>query len=181
MKFISIDSSLRNTGIAVGSYNEGKISVEHIFLNKTEKSKEKTVRASSDTVSRCRETYNFVQGLIKEHNPQVVFVETPSGSQNSSAMKSYGTTCMLIASINPPPIEVTPIEVKLATVGKKTASKQDMIDWAYNLHSNIEWLFKTQKGKKSLVADNEHLADAIAIAYSGIETNEFKRLINLVK
>lgn len=177
IKFISIDSSLANTGIAVGTIDSEKnIKVDSIHLHVTEKSKHKQVRASSDTIYRCRSTWNFITDIIKKENPSVIFMETPSGSQSSSGMKSYGATCQLIASLNPSPIEVTPTEVKVASVGNKTASKVDMINWAYNLYPGLNWLWHANK----LQAKNEHMADAIAILYAGISTQEFERIIKII-
>ena len=173
IKFLSIDSSLANTGIAVGTTDGNKTDIEYIGLITTEKDKSKKIRASSDTISRCKKTYYTVHSIIDNYKPDVVFIETPSGSQNSSAMKSYGSTCMLIASIRPNPIQVTPNEVKEASVGKKTASKKEMIDWAYNLYPNVAW-DKNKDG--SLKNKNEHMADAIAITYAGIKTEDFGRV-----
>lgn len=172
MRFIAIDSSMANTGIALGIIIDGRIIVGEIDLVETEKSKSKTVRASSDTIDRCRKTYGFIQDAIEEFKPSVIFAETPSGSQSSSAMKSYGITCQLIAALSPTPIEVTPIEVKKAVAGKKTVSKRDMIDWASNLYPELQWKWN---GKR-LQNKNEHMADAIAIAYAGVKTPEFLRL-----
>lgn len=176
MRYISIDSSLAHTGIAVGSIINGVISVDEIVLNDTEKSKHKQVRASSDTIARCKQTYDFINDKIKEIRPDVIFVETPSGSQSASGMKSYGATCQLIATLHPQPIEVTPIEVKVATVGTKTASKREMIDWAYKKYPSLGWFWYQNK----LQDKNEHMADAIAITYAGIKTGEFTRLQNII-
>lgn len=180
IKFLSVDSSLRNTGIAVGHYKKGEITIEHILLNQTEKEKNKKIRVSSDTVNRCRSNYDFVHEAIEEYKPQVVFVETPSGSQSSSAMKSYGATCQLIASIKPIPIEVTPIEAKMDSVGKKTASKREIIEWAHNKYPNIQWLTRKVKGEITLIDKNEHMADAIAIAYAAVKTPLFSNLLKLI-
>ena len=173
MKFVSIDSSLANTGIAVGNVGlNGVIRIDYIKLHSTSKSKHKQVRASSDAIQRCRSTWQVIQNVMKIEEPNVVFMETPSGSQSSAGMKSYGATCQLIASIEPAPIEVTPTEVKVASVGTKTASKTEMINWANNLYPNIEWFWHAGK----LQAKNEHMADAIAIAYAATKTQEFERL-----
>jgi Holliday junction resolvasome RuvABC endonuclease subunit len=171
---LAIDSSLRNTGVAVGTYNKEtkEVKISEINLIETSKTTEKSVRASSDTISRNKETYDFVHGLINKHKPKIIFVETPSGSQNSSAMKSYGSTCMLIASLNPTPFEVTPIEVKELSVGSKTASKKEMIDYAHSLYPNLNW-DKNKDG--SLKNKNEHMADAISIAVAGVKTKFFKQ------
>jgi len=173
MRFVSIDSSLANTGIAVGNVGPtGVITIDYIKLHSTSKSKHKQIRASSDAIQRCRSTWQFIKEIINSEKPNVVFMETPSGSQSSAGMKSYGATCQLIASIEPAPIEVTPIEVKVGSVGVKTASKTDMINWAYKLYPNVEWFWHA--GKKQ--AKNEHMADAIAIAYAATKTQEFERL-----
>lgn len=174
MKFVSIDSSLAHTGLAIGTITpENNILVEELLLVETEKTKNKQVRASSDTIIRCRTTYEFVKSVLEKYKPQIVFVETPSGSQTASGMKSYGTTCQLIAVLEPQPIEVQPLEVKMASVGKKTASKEEIINWAYALYPNTPG-WKWHGGK--LQGKNEHVADAIAIAHAGIKTSEFKRL-----
>ena len=178
MKYLSIDSSLAHTGIAVGEIlPDGTFTVETIDLWETEKTKNKQVRASSDTVARCRETFMYLQAWIRNIKPAIIFVETPSGSQSASGMKSYGATCQLIASLQPEPIEVTPTEVKIAALRNKTASKRDMINWAYNKYPELKGWEWNNKGV--LQDKNEHMADAIAIVHAGVQTPEFKKLNHL--
>lgn len=173
MKFVAIDSSLANTGVATGIIDQnGKPIVKSLKLVETKKTKNKQVRASTDTIDRCRQTYKFVDEILKEERPHVIFVETPSGSQSSSGMKSYGATCQLIASLTPAPIELSPTEVKVLTVGNKTASKADMIEWAHKLYPNLEWHWHAGK----LQNKNEHLADAVAIVHAGVKTAQFEQL-----
>jgi len=173
IKFVSIDSSLSNTGVAIGSIDSsGKPTVHRLALVETDKTKNKQVRASTDTIDRCRQTFKFVDQILKEEKPHVIFVETPQGSQSSAGMKSYGATCQLIASMVPAPIELTPMEVKVLTVGIKTASKLEIINWAHALYPNLEWFMN--KGK--LQNKNEHLADAIAIVHAGVKTAQFEQL-----
>lgn len=173
MKFLSIDSSLANTGIAIGEIDQdGNILVKTIALHETKKSKNKQVRASSDTIDRCSGTFAFVYKAIREWCPDIIFAETPSGSQSAAGMKSYGATCQLLASLTPLPIQVTPEEVKKAATGKKTASKADMIAWAVSLYPQLNWTMH----RGNLANKNEHVADAIAVAYAGIRTNQFRQL-----
>jgi Holliday junction resolvasome RuvABC endonuclease subunit len=177
MRFVAIDSSLSNTGIAIGTITEdGSIQVEKIQLCETEKTKHKQVRASSDTIDRCRKTHRFIHKILDAEMPDIVFVETPSGSQSSAGMKSYGATCALIASVEPDPIEVTPVEVKVAFTGSKEASKVSIINKAVGLYPQLEWYYHAGK----LQAKNEHCADAIAIAYAAVQTSEFARLKNII-
>jgi Holliday junction resolvasome RuvABC endonuclease subunit len=177
MKFLAIDSSLAHTGVAVGKIINDSLYIEGIYLCETEKTKNKQVRASSDTIERCRQTHKFVHDLIKTHKPDVIFVETPSGSQSAAGMKSYGTTCQLIAGLYPESIEVTPQETKVASVNDKTASKRAIIDWAYDKYPLLSWIYD---GKK-LQNKNEHMADAIAIAHAAVKTVQFGRIVNFIK
>lgn len=174
MKFISIDTSLRYTGIAIGNIDtENNISVSNIVLTETKKTENKQVRASSDTIERCRQTHLFVHDILEKEKPDVIFVETPTGSQSANGMKSYGAVCALIASIiTPPPIEVTPIEVKVAYMNDKTASKEAIINKAAANHPELNWFYHAGK----LQNKNEHMADAIAIVHAGIKTNQFKQI-----
>jgi Holliday junction resolvasome RuvABC endonuclease subunit len=159
IKFLAVDSSLTNTGIAWGEIDGDKINVKGISLNTTEKSKHKQVRASSDTIARCKQSYNFLQKMTEYVKPQVVFAETPTGSQGANSMKSYGATCQLIATLKPEAIEVTPNEVKMASVGSKTASKKDMIAWAAKACPNLSGWDKNKNG--TFKNKNEHMADAV--------------------
>ena len=183
MRFVSIDPSLTHTGIVWGEIKDNKIHTDGMMLLETEKTKNKQVRASSDTIDRCRYTYNNLMNLINNIQPQVIFVETPSGSQSSDGMKSYGAVCQLIATLNPIPIEVTPTEVKMATVGNKTASKLDMIKWAYD-RFEINW-FRSTKGFKMhdgeiLAHKNEHIADACCIAVAGMQTRQYNQIAHII-
>ena len=176
IRYMAIDPSMSNTAIVYGYIQDGIISCEGYKLLETEKTKNKQIRASSDTISRCKILHNGIQNSIKEWEPRVIFVETPSGSQSAVSMKGYGICCALIATMNPAPIQVTPHEVKMGSVGKKTASKKEMIDWASEKYPNLVWLYYGGK----LQAKNEHLADAIATAHAGILTNDYERLITLI-
>jgi Holliday junction resolvasome RuvABC endonuclease subunit len=179
MKFLSIDSSLANTGAAIGIIEKDKsVTVKGISLHETKKTSNKQIRASSDTIQRGRSTFKFILAAIQYWQPDFIFVETPSGSQSSAGMKSYGMTCQLIAGLDPKPIEVTPDEVKKASVGNKTASKKEMMEWAYNLFPDLEWDMNKSTGQ--LKNKNEHMADAIAIVYAGIKTDDFVRVFEII-
>jgi len=57
IRFISIDSSLANTGIATGYIDEkDEINVETISLHEKKKDNSKKVRASSNTIARGQST-----------------------------------------------------------------------------------------------------------------------------
>jgi len=185
---LSIDPSLRFTALYCSEYNNGKLVYKDDFLIETEKTKHKTVRAVSDTIKRCNQIITDINNFNEKNKPDIIFVETPTGSQSANGMKSYGIVCMLIAALKPSPIELTPTEVKKSTVGNKNATKAEMIKWSYNIEPNANWIVSNTKNKmnvknnnnKFLTNKNEHLADAIAVAYTGIKSKDFNTLINLV-
>jgi Holliday junction resolvasome RuvABC endonuclease subunit len=180
MKILSIDPSMSHTALVLFELDVATMDAKVIWsttLN-TEKTKSKQVRASSDLIGRCRELYEPTKYYIKIHQPDLIFAETPSGSQSAAGMKSYGVSCFLLATLTPNPIEVTPIEVKKATVGSKTASKADMIAWAFYKHPELEW--KLDKTGKPQVTTEEHKADAVAVFYAGIKTADFSRALSML-
>lgn len=191
MRYISIDSSLSHTGWAVGTItdkiglnNGSEITVDAIGLITTEsETKKLNVRASSDTVRRCRKTASELSNVMDMYKPDIIFAEIPTGSQSANGMKSYGATCQLIAFMRPDPIEISPTEAKTAATNNKTASKEEIIKWAYNKYPNLEWHISPRgidiDGVK-LARDNEHMADAIAIAHAGIKTPEYSRLKSII-
>ena len=77
--------------------------------------------------------------------------------------------------LNKPLIEVTPTEAKKASVGRATATKDEIIDWAFKKYPNLNWLKSAQSKRPSKLTDaNEHLADAIAVGHAGVKTSEFR-------
>lgn len=92
-------------------------------------------------------------------------------------MASYGICVGILGAIREsgiPFFEVTPTEVKLASVGSKTASKSDMINWAIKHHPEAGW----PMSRGSVVAGKaEHMADAIATIYAGIKTQPFQQIL----
>ena len=175
MRIVTIDPSMRHTALVAFDLDvETGVAIvcDSITIN-TEKTTDKRVRASSDLISSCRDLYNGARRFIQEHAPVLIFAETPSGSQSASGMKSYGVSCFLLGTIVPSPIEVTPIEVKKASVGEKTASKKEMIAWAFKKHPELNW----KMGADGLpqVTTEEHKADAVAVLYAGMKTAEYSR------
>lgn len=182
IKVVGIDPSLRNVGIAHGEVDLDtfKIDISRVSLSCTEKSKKKGLRVSSDDFDRARAHYgNILMGCTGK---SFAMVEMPIGSQSASGMKSYGVSIGLVACLPIPVTQVTPEDVKLASIGSKTASKQDVIDWAHGLYPNAEgWLTKKVKGVISLTAANEHIADAIAAIHAGVKSDEFQQAVRAAR
>lgn len=186
-----VDPGMKNMGIAraslllvpaVSGYKVHCIRVDSLELIQTEKLKTKVVRQNSDDLRRAIE---LNRALIPLNDCRVVFAEIPTGAQSARAAFSFGMAVGTIASILAPVIQVQPSETKLATVGTKTASKEEMIEWAIETYPDLPWQRVTRASKHFEVgdphADNEHLADACAIIHAGVKTNEFLRLVAMMR
>ena len=115
----------------------------------------------------------------------VIFAEVPIGSQSSRAMASYGVCIGVLGALkalNYPVIQVTPNEVKVRTTGSKTASKEEMINWVLTQHPHINFPTKKYKGTDQIIYSKaEHMADAVASIYAGLDTPEFKSYLNQIQ
>lgn len=175
MRIVTIDPSMRHTALVAFDLNveTGVATVCDSITINTEKTTDKRVRASSDLIASCRDLHKGAMAFIQKHSPVLIFAETPSGSQSASGMKSYGISCFLLGTITPSPIEVTPIEVKKASVGEKTASKKEMIAWAFKKHPELDW--KLDRSGVPQATTEEHKADAVAVLYAGMKTADYSR------
>lgn len=180
IKFAALDGSLTNFGIARLTYDTltGALEVTDLKLVKTEKSTQKSVRVSSDRLRRSREIAEVLRSELAD--AAVIFAEVPTGAQSSDAAFAFGIVVGLYASIPNPLVEVSPSETKMAAVGTKTASKQEMINWAVEKFPDANWRTVKRAGQLQPTLDNEHLADAVAIAHAGICTPQFKQMISML-
>ena len=115
---------------------------------------------------------------------QAIFVEVPHGSQSARAMASYGVCIGVLGALRAmgiPFFEVNATEVKMAAVGNKTATKDEMIAWARLVHPEAPWPTYTQKGVEYVSeAKAEHMADATAAIYAGVRTPAFQQLLPIL-
>lgn len=184
IRVVGMDPSLRNWGLAIGTYYlpTGRIHIEELDLINPVLPTGKQVRQNSLDLHSAdqlyRKAYQAAQGA------QAVFVEVPVGSQSSRAMASYGICVGVLGAIRVgrvPLYEVTPTEVKLAGPGSKTATKQQMIDWATKAHPEAHWPTYRRKGVDAISeAQAEHMADAVAAIHAGIATQQFQQQLALL-
>jgi len=172
IRVVGVDVAFANFGMAKAIIlSSNCVAVTDLKLLTTEALNKKTVRRSSDDLRRAQELITpFTTYCLQA---DVVFAEVPHGSQQARSSWTLGISIGVLASCPRNIIQVSALEVKMATVGKKTASKEEMIEWAVAHHPDAPWLVR--KGK--LLAANEHLADAVAAIYAGMETDEFKRMM----
>lgn len=184
IRVAGVDPALSHMGIAIGTLDaiskEIKITAMRTVI--TDRRVNKVVRQNSDDLRRAQQLHKAMQALA---GCTVVFSEVPSGAQSARAALSFGVAVGILASCPVPLIQVQPFETKMATVGTKTASKEEMIEWAHETYPHLPWLRyerKTAKHEKgSLHDENEHMADACAVIHAGVQTDEFDRLMSMWK
>jgi Holliday junction resolvasome RuvABC endonuclease subunit len=110
--------------------------------------------------------------------------EVPMGAQSARAALAFGMVIGMLANLPVPLIQVSPLEVKMAAVGHRQAAKEEMIAWAVEKYPAAAWRLQDKNGAKhkkgDLKADNEHLADAIAVAEAGLLTDQFKQAVAML-
>jgi Holliday junction resolvasome RuvABC endonuclease subunit len=183
IKIVGIDPSLRNTGLAVATYNmeTGDLKVEKIGLVQTENETGKTVRKSSDDYRAAGVLIRGINAFVKLHGAAFVVAEIPSGGQDARSAFAFGLCCGVLAAVPVPLIQVSPREVKMAAVGSPTATKGQMISWAMDLWPEAGWHMRKLKGAMVPVADNEHPADACAAIVAGTQTAQFAQALALME
>lgn len=181
LKFVGCDPSLRNWGLAAGTFDleTKKLTIDKLDLTCPELSKGKQVRQNSLDLESAHQLYKGVIAITE--GAHAVFVEVPIGSQSARAMASYGICVGVLGALRAngiPFFEVTPNEVKLAGPGDKTATKKQMIEWAMAKHPEANWPIYKRRGINLVSeAQAEHQADAIATIYAGISCNAFQQLL----
>jgi Holliday junction resolvasome RuvABC endonuclease subunit len=183
IRIIGIDPALRNTGLAIADYDlvTGKLRITHVELAKTDKGKEgKVVRKSSDDLSRARIIVEEIRRVVLIHKPNIAVAEVPGGCQSARGAFSNGICCGVLASLTLPLIEVSPMEVKIASTGNKNASKDAIIQWAVASWPDAGWKTRKVKGEVSLLLENEHMADACAAVAAGLLTAQFSQAVAMM-
>lgn len=186
INILGIDPAICNTGLAIGRYNldTGELDIKRVSLVQTENAAGKTVRKASDDYRRARAMLFGICRFIKEHGATFAVAEVPTGTQSARGAMSNGICCGVLAGVPLPLIEVSPTEVKLASAGKKTATKDEIIAWAVKRWPDAGWMRHERNGatykKGDLMKDNEHMADACAAIAAGIETTQFAQAIALM-
>ena len=185
LNVLGMDPSFSNWGFAAAKYciETKELKVLRLHIATTAKTKVKNSRVSTDDLARATVLSKAAHNWIEDAH--VAFVEVPHGSQSARAMASYGVCIGVLAGLratNHPFIQVSELEVKLATIGKKTASKDEIIKRASTLYPKLNWPTTTRKGKVSLTSQKcEHMADAIGAIEAGLLTDDFAQLLALRK
>lgn len=188
LKIIGLDPSLSNFGIAKATLDleTMEVTVNDLIVIQTDPEKDKkmrkVVRKNSEDLERAKLLHKGAMDAIEGH--WMAFAEVPVGSQSSRAMASYGVCIGVLAAVarSMPMIQVTPIEVKMAGFGTKTATKDEMICAMMRKYPDAPWPTKNVKGVETPIAGKcEHMADALGAIEAGMATEEFRQMISMYK
>jgi len=177
---IGFDPSLRNWGAAKAKLDleTGVLSTPVLHLIQTgEEPKSKQVRMNSYDLQAAMELSSGVFSLVQ--NTKFIFVEVPHGSQSAASMKGYGICIGILGALKStgiPIIEVSESESKKIFCNKRTATKEEMINQAFQHYPDANW--PKHAGKIS-ATKAEHMADAIAAIHAGVQTPLFLNLLKL--
>ncbi len=185
MRVVGFDPSLRNWGVSRGILTLGDelvLTIDELSVIKTDSEKHKQVRQNSMDLEAAE---LLSKGAMEAaQGAQAIFVEVPVSSQSARAALSCGVCIGVLGALRAmgiPFFEVSPNEVKMITVGKRTASKIEMIEWAMAKHPSAPWPMQTKKGITTVVEGTaEHMADATAAIYAGIASKPFKQMLPLL-
>lgn len=184
IRVVGMDPSMRNWGISKGVLVPGVgISISEVSVLQPVLPKGKQVRQNS---SDLESAYQLCLGALKAaEGAQAIFIEVPHGSQSARAMASYGVCVGVLGALRAtgiPFFEVTATEVKLASHGSRTATKEQMIAWAMKTHPEANWPTYKQNGELLVSeAKAEHMADATAAIYAGLACNSFKQMLPFIQ
>jgi len=166
MSILALDIAFASTGFSV--LEGGKI-IDFGTI-KTEKTKVKSTRVSDDKASRAAMLAERLKAIIIKHEIKGVVAELPSGSQNANASNllgwANGVVVGVATSFSIPCEWISEGDSKKATLGKRSASKSEMIDWARAEWPNIPF--------PKAACHMEHIADALS-AYNGLKSGVLVR------
>lgn len=174
MIVIGVDMALANMGLVSFRVEEGPDGVTYTPLSmklvSTQTQAGKTVRKSSDTLRRAKHLVAELKAWCE--GADLVCAEVPTGSQSAAAASALGVAVGVLASCPLVIAEVSPNEVKLRSVGKRDASKEEIRQWAYARWPQASWLQHNSKRTQA----NEHLADACAAVVAAYHDNPLFQL-----
>lgn len=140
--------------------------------------KRSNVRSSADTGRRALEVYRALRLLCDMHKPRALLIEAFSAARNATnaakTARAYGTIDALAEELRAPIFESSPMDIKGACTGQKTATKEAVEKVVRQLCTDeaIETL-------EASVAEGQrnHAFDAVGAVVAGIDLPEFRYVL----
>lgn len=198
LNVLGLDPSLRSTGVFLGKATiaaNGKPQLEPYeheasVATITTKKADKTAQyVNVHDVAEAASAFYELARIVADYNIDVIYCETPVGSQSAAAMKGYGVCVGWIGALKAiypqiPIMHLRAKDLKVTMTGNPEATKNDMVQAAVALIPNAGWSFRNKKDKVTgemlkiaSIDPNQHSADALAAAVAGINSPAFAKLV----
>jgi Holliday junction resolvasome RuvABC endonuclease subunit len=165
------DPSFRAWGWAILN-NKNEVITSGCIKTEPEQ-KKRRIRTSDDRYRRTVEIVQRLQDLIKMHNVNYILSEAPHGSQNASAAVMIGIVTGITTTISEcmnVPIEYySEQDAKKMVLGKKAATKDDMVKAIHKLYPDLVW--------RNIKYIDEAIADALAIHYVATKQSQLLKMM----
>jgi len=186
IKLLGQDPSMLNWGLAAASFDTVSYELEllELFvvqkLNKGDENAKRSRKSFLD-LDRSRDLHTGINAFLAKHDFKFTMVEVPHGSQSASAMKGYGICLGILGAMKVPMIQLSERECKINALGKPSATKIEMINWAMGRHPDANWKMRKSKGELvSVDGYNEHAADAVGALEAGIMSEQFNQAMSII-
>ncbi len=171
MTVLGIDSGLASCGLAVVRLLPAGEELVRAWVFTSKPSDRKVgVRAADDLARRARELAAEVIDALEAHRPVAIAIEAPSWPRNAgSAAKmgaAFGVVFALAQRFDLPLVQASPMDVKLAVTGRKTAAKDEVVLAVETRFPGIEWPRQTTLW--------EHAADAVGVVLACLDSEPLR-------
>lgn len=183
MKIIGMDPSTSNWGICQAEVNLDTLDVviSDLILITTESEKAKGVMKQSDDLRRAKELRKGAWKACEGYKLCISEIPYMNPAGYPAANFNSGLVTGVLASLPIPLIQVFPQDVKMMATGARNAAKEEMIETAMMKHPEAPWLMRKSKGKMRPIKANEHLADAMWVIYTGLQSVQFQQLLAMYR
>lgn len=183
IKVVAFDPSMSNFGICLATVdaNTLKPTIEDLQLIKTEPETKKGVKKVSDDIRRAKEVLAGMRDACEGRALAIVEVPLGVAAQYNHAIFNSGLVTGVLAACPIPLIQVFPQDVKVTAIGRRQAAKEEMIEWAMEKYPSAPWRMRRFGNALRPIADNEHLADAVAILETGLKTTDFAQAASMYR
>ena len=167
MIVLGVDPGFAALGLAAVEIGAGAPQPRAAWVERTEPSpRKRAVRASEDNVRRAQELANALERAIAEWQPVALAAETMSWPRNAGAVAkvalAWGAVCACASRHALPVVQASPQDVKRALVGRKSASKEEVI-------AEVERRFPELELPEARTLQ-EHAADATAVVLACLDS-----------
>jgi hypothetical protein len=183
IKIVGFDPSTSNWGIAKATLDISTLdfTVDDLIVIETESESKKGVIKQSDDLRRAKIVRQGMAEACEDASFAISEIPFCNPAGYAGANFNSGLVTGVLASCPIPLIQVFPAEVKQKATGIRSATKQEMIDWAMKRFPDAPWRMRKLKGKMVPMNINEHLADAVGAINAGLDSQQIQQALAIYR